>query len=92
MYALVHTGCGHFGGLATHAELVADQLRLLVAAGYNRWTCETIQPTDVPTVQSALLSGERTGCITCRVDPLRGLLPEALKVSAEMLPLTVHRR
>jgi hypothetical protein len=92
LFVLVHAGCGHFGGLANDQQLIDDQVRLLRAAGYHQWRCAAVPAGQAPVVIAAIASGERSDCITCRVDPLRGLLPEALRVAGEIEPLGVIRR
>jgi len=84
MWALIHRSCGHYGGLATDRRIVQDSLELLQAAGYHQWRIRLITVAEVTDAVRLMHDGERTGCLTCHVDPLRGLLPAAQQAAAAL--------
>lgn len=92
MFALVHRSCGHLGGVANHRPLLVDQQRILQGAGYFQWRVRQLDPDVVEAAVTEVHSDARADCITCRVDPLRGLLPDSLKAAAEATPIDVVRR
>jgi hypothetical protein len=81
-YALVHRSCGHVGGLGSSRAEAQAFLAVLQDAGYFQWRIRAVDAAEQEQVLAALAGHARAGCVTCKVDPTRGLLPEALQAAA----------